>query len=211
MAANVEVSAEEAMAPSEAATPNPYAEADALPRPDYDAAAKPEQVMFGAPVTISDRTCAAFCVIWKQNEPLYFSAYGEYGDKGLYFQSLVFCSLDIVDECVALKKNQQDMYLGFLCPVDEFQIFGYMTNTNVKFIAVIDDRKRPVEQEWRQFFTKCHTAYVEYLRNPFNVIPPDVKNKIEAPSFAAKIDAAVDAHLETAIARPPTPITDKEG
>ena len=116
-------------------------------------------------------------------------------------QSLVFCSLDIVDECVARKVNQQDMYLGFLCPMDEFQIYGYMTNTNMKFITIIDDRKRPEEPEWRAFYKKCHTAYVELLRNPF--YPLDAP-KIESKSFAAKIDAAVAAHLETAIARPPT-------
>ena len=191
------------MAANVDAAPPPPAEPPTPPR-----AASSEQVMFGAPVTISERTCAAFCVIGKQNEPLYFSTYDEYGDKGLYFQSLVFCSLDIVDECVSMKKRQQDMYLGFLCPVDEFQIYGYTTNTNVKFIAVIDDRKRPVEEEWRAFFAKCHGAYAEYLRNPFHAIPPDVARKIDAPSFKKKIDAAVDAHLETAIARPPTPIVE---
>jgi len=129
---------------------------------------------------------------------------GRYAEKELYFQSLVFCSLDIVDECVARKANETDMYLGFLLPIDEFQIYGYMTNTNVKFIAIVDDRRRPEEPEWRAFFQKCHTAYVEYLRNPFN--PIDAK-KIEAPSFVAKVDAAVTTHLETAIAKPPTPIT----
>ena len=32
-----------------------------------------------------------------------------------------------------------DTYLGLLYPTDAFQVFGYLSNTNVKLIVVADD------------------------------------------------------------------------
>ena len=53
-----------------------------------------------------------------------------------------------------------------------------------------------------------HTAYVEYLRNPFSPIPTaagEPQKEITAASFRRKVDAAVEAHLESALQRPPPP------
>jgi hypothetical protein len=30
------------------------------------------------------------------------------------------------------------LYLGLLCPNEDFRVYGYVTATNVKFIAVIE-------------------------------------------------------------------------
>ena len=31
------------------------------------------------------------------------------------------------------------MFLGLLCPMEEYKVFGYITNTQVKLIAVVED------------------------------------------------------------------------
>lgn len=32
-----------------------------------------------------------------------------------------------------------DMFLGHLCPVDEYRVYGYMTTTRLKLLAVLED------------------------------------------------------------------------
>lgn len=32
-----------------------------------------------------------------------------------------------------------DMFLGHLCPIDEYRVYGYMTSTRLKLIAVLED------------------------------------------------------------------------
>ena len=33
------------------------------------------------------------------------------------------------------------MFLGLLCPIEDFQVYGYVTNTKIKLIAVLEDIK----------------------------------------------------------------------
>ena len=103
--------------------------------------------------------------------------------------------------------GQGDSYLGFLAPIDDFQIFGYCTSTQIKFVAVADDRLVAPEGAWRAFFAAVHSAYVEYMLNPCSLIPPadgGPQPAIASPKFRQKLDAAVEGHLEKA-ARPPPP------
>lgn len=32
-----------------------------------------------------------------------------------------------------------DMFLGHLCPIDEYRVYGYMTSTRLKLLAVLED------------------------------------------------------------------------
>ena len=31
------------------------------------------------------------------------------------------------------------MFLGHLCPIDEYRVYGYMTSTRLKLLAVLED------------------------------------------------------------------------
>ncbi|KAJ8608487.1 hypothetical protein CTAYLR_005725 [Chrysophaeum taylorii] len=152
--------------------------------------------IFGEFVENAQGVTATVAVIGKKNEPLYLRLFDEYQTKELYFQSLVFVSLDVIDECVERKAMQQDMYLGFLCPIDEYQIYGYMTNSMIKFVVVLADVHRLQDFELRDFFQKVHAAYVEYLLNPFAPLDGD---KIKS----ARFDAAIERHVATILERPP--------
>ncbi|KAJ1449238.1 Sedlin [Pelagophyceae sp. CCMP2097] len=150
--------------------------------------------MFGMPPRSGGRVCAAVALIGKDDEPLYFRVYDEpVAAKELYFQSLAFVALDNVDDCVARKVDQTDMYLGFLCPVDEFQIYGYMTNTKIKLMVVLDDQNKAQEADLRAFFQRIHGAYVEHLRNPFAKLDG---GRILSKKFGAAVDAHVSAFLD---------------
>ena len=82
--------------------------------------------------------------------------------------------------------------------MDEFQIYGYMTNTDVKFIAVLTDQNKVQESEMRAFFQKCHTSYIEYLRCPFAPIDAD---RLCSKKFDASIDAHVQQHLDASTSK----------
>lgn len=141
---------------------------------------------------------ATVSVIGKKNEPLYMRMFEE--EKETYFQSLVYCSLDVLDECVERKTQQQDMYLGFLCPIDEWQMYGYMTNTHIKFVAVVSDRHRLQDAQLRDFFVKVHAAYVDYI---FNCFAPLDTDKITSKRF----DAAIEKHVLSILEKPPPEVT----
>lgn len=133
---------------------------------------------------------ATVSVIGKKNEPLYMRMFEE---NETYFQSLVYCSLDVFDE-----RKSQDMFIGFLCPVDDWQLYGYMTNTRIKFVAVV--RHRLQDAQLRDFFVKLHAAYVDYI---FNCFAPLDTDKINSKRF----DAAVEKYVMSILEKPPPEVT----
>lgn len=56
-------------------------------------------------------------------------------------------SLDIVEERIAAQRqtasapggSRPDSYLGMLYPIEELSVYGYLTNSRVKLLTVIDD------------------------------------------------------------------------
>lgn len=117
---------------------------------------------------------ACIAIVGPQNNPLYlriFSAPNTEQDQKLNF--IVHCSLDVVEEKVLLKRvpgELPDAYLGLLYPTEEFRAYGYISNTNTKFIAVVDDaslRDEAISKALRAL----HSLYVDALSNPFFSLP----------------------------------------
>ncbi|KAL0589773.1 hypothetical protein ABG067_002322 [Albugo candida] len=81
---------------------------------------------------------ACVAVVGAANNPLYLRTFDE--DEDLTFRHIVHVSLDLVEEklrswtSVAAKN---EMYLGFLSPIEDYRVYGYITNTNIKLIAVL--------------------------------------------------------------------------
>lgn len=129
--------------------------------------------------------CAA--VVGQQNAPLYLRTFlpGS-DDHTLKFHYIVHCSLDAVEEKVLLRRSPgeaSDSYLGLLHPTEEFQVYGYISNTNVKFILVLDDYM-PKEDSLSKVLRRLHGLYVDVTSNPFHSFGLPIKS--------AKFDAAVD-------------------
>ena len=53
-------------------------------------------------------------------------------------QFIVHTSLDIFEEKLK-ESSMKSPYLGMLYPTEDFKVFGYITNTNVKLVVVVDD------------------------------------------------------------------------
>ncbi|XP_049834257.1 trafficking protein particle complex subunit 2-like protein isoform X1 [Schistocerca gregaria] len=84
----------------------------------------------------------AVCVaiIGKDNSPKYISCLNP--ELELQFHYKVHTSLDVVEEkLTSVGKTTADvreLYLGLLYSTEEHKIFGYVTNTKIKFIIVVE-------------------------------------------------------------------------
>ncbi|KAI3767188.1 hypothetical protein L2E82_17276 [Cichorium intybus] len=77
-----------------------------------------------------------------QNNLLYIQSFTE-ADDAVNLHNIVHCSLDVVDERVNNPKKSGTMinetFLGLLYPNENYKVYGYLTNTKVKFILVTTD------------------------------------------------------------------------
>lgn len=103
-------------------------------------------------------------------------------------------SLDIVEEKLSTvgkgtsSSDLRELYLGLLYSTEEHKIFGYVTNTKIKFIIVVDSTNTMLrDNEVRTMFRKLHAAYTDVVCNPF-YIPGD-------PITSKKFDGVVKAIL----------------
>ncbi|DBA89261.1 TPA: hypothetical protein ACH3X1_016402 [Trebouxia sp. C0004] len=114
--------------------------------------------------------CAA--VLGQTNNPLYLEVFQSKGkqEDALKFHYIVHCALDAVEEKVAAPRKAPgevfDTYLGMLYPTEDFKVYGYISNTRIKFMLVVDEMLQK-EDEMRMMFKRFHTAYVDAVSNPF--------------------------------------------
>ncbi|KAK7114101.1 trafficking protein particle complex subunit 2-like protein [Littorina saxatilis] len=109
-------------------------------------------------------------VIAKENYPLFIKTTPT--DNELQFYYTVHTSLDVVEEKISsVGKNANDLrelYLGLLYPTEDYKVYGYVTNTKVKFVVVVESSNTSLrDNEIRTMFKRLHGAYVDMLSNPF--------------------------------------------
>ncbi|KAJ8498010.1 hypothetical protein OPV22_008562 [Ensete ventricosum] len=124
-------------------------------------------------------------VIGHQNNPLYLQSFTE-ADDALKLHHIVHCSLDVVDERVNNPKKSgptlNETFLGMLYPTENYKVYGYLTNTKVKFLMVTTDLDVK-DADVRSFFRRFHAAYVDAVSNPFHV----PGKKITSKAFAERV------------------------
>jgi hypothetical protein len=114
-------------------------------------------------------------VVGKDNSPKYISCLNP--ELELQFQYKVHTSLDVVEEKLSsigkTSSDVRELYLGLLYSTEEHKVFGYVTNTKMKFIIVVESSNTLLrDNEVRMMFRKLHTIYTDVVCNPF-YIPGD--------------------------------------
>ncbi|XP_059473228.1 trafficking protein particle complex subunit 2-like protein [Neocloeon triangulifer] len=109
-------------------------------------------------------------VIGKDNSPKYISCLNPNQELDLHYK--VHNSLDVVEEKMsATGKTSGDireLYLGLLNSTDEHKIFGYVTNTKVKFVIVTEAANTSLrDNEVRMMFRRLHSVFADIICNPF--------------------------------------------
>uniref|UniRef100_A0A8C3N2D5 Trafficking protein particle complex subunit 2-like protein n=1 Tax=Geospiza parvula TaxID=87175 RepID=A0A8C3N2D5_GEOPR len=105
-----------------------------------------------------------------ENYPLYIRSVPT--ENELKFHYTVHTSLDVVDEKIsAMGKalvDQRELYLGLLYPTEDYKVYGYVTNSKVKFVMVVDSSNTALrDNEIRSMFRKLHNSYTDIMCNPF--------------------------------------------
>ncbi|XP_021861164.2 uncharacterized protein [Spinacia oleracea] len=140
-------------------------------------------------VSASEEMIVCVAVVGHQNNPLYIQSFTE-ADDALKLHHIVHCSLDVIDERVNNPKKSGPMlnetFLGLLYPTENYKVYGYLTNTKVKFILVTTDLDVR-DADVRNFFRKFHAAYVDAVSNPFHV----PGKKITSRTFAERVSNIV--------------------
>ncbi|XP_014444844.2 trafficking protein particle complex subunit 2-like protein [Tupaia chinensis] len=85
---------------------------------------------------------------------------------------MVHTALDVVDEKVsAMGKalvDQRELCLGLLYPTEDYKVYGYVTNSKVKFVMVVGSSNTALrDNEIRSMFRKLHNSYTDVMCNPF--------------------------------------------
>ncbi|XP_033626729.1 trafficking protein particle complex subunit 2-like protein [Asterias rubens] len=119
-------------------------------------------------------------VIAKENYPLYISTIPT--ENELKFHYTVHTCLDVIEEKVsAVGKSVNDpreLYLGLLYPTEDYKVYGYVTNTKVKFVIVVESSNMQLrDNEIRNMFKTLHNAYVDMLCNPLYTPGENIKSK----------------------------------
>ncbi|RUP44304.1 Sedlin, partial [Jimgerdemannia flammicorona] len=80
-----------------------------------------------------------------------------------------------------------DVYLGLLYAMEDLAVYGYMTNTRVKFIIVVSVPDAVIKDaDMKNLFRRVHTAYIMQVCNPF--YNSDSHKPIESRQFSRVID-----------------------
>ncbi len=119
-------------------------------------------------------------VVAKENYPLYIKSLSP--ENELKFCYTIHTSLDVVEEKISsVGKNTNDLrelYLGLLYPTEDYKVYGYVTNTKIKFVIVVESSNTALrDNEIRGMFRKLHNAYVDMLCNPFHIPGEKITSK----------------------------------
>jgi len=117
-------------------------------------------------------------VIGKANNPLYIKCFDSV-EESLKFHYILHSALDVVEERSSGKKGQNpsDAYLGMLYPTEDFRVYGYMTNSKIKLLIVVQEEGDPNDITIKNFFRKFHQLYSNTIANPFYTIDDRIVSK----------------------------------
>ncbi|CAB3401276.1 unnamed protein product [Caenorhabditis bovis] len=117
-----------------------------------------------------------FFIYGRENERLFDSVNPKYSQQVIDIEKFVYCSLDIIDEKV---QKANEMYLGQLFSNQNYRTFGYVTNTGVRMVLVVDSTTAASlkDQEIRLIFKRFHGYYCNTISNPFYEIGEPMKSK----------------------------------
>ena len=85
--------------------------------------------------------------------------------KEVAFHYILHTSLDVIDERTQLSslaptanpgtkttEPLRDLYLGVLYSTEQHKVFGYVTNTNVKFVIIVDASNTNIRDNGKKVF-----------------------------------------------------------
>ncbi len=94
----------------------------------------------------------------------------------------------VVDPVLCFDALLGASYLGSIAHIEDYHLFGYVSNSGVKIILCTDDGKSVSKLSMRSFFEEVEQAYVDYAASPF----VDEEATIVSKNFSGGIKALVE-------------------
>ncbi|WFD07435.1 hypothetical protein MVES1_002799 [Malassezia vespertilionis] len=104
-------------------------------------------------------------ILGQNNAPLYLGVDPAVDGENTKWFFLAHGALDMVEEH---SKQHTDQYLGLLMSIEDNAIYGYLTNTRIKFLLMLQQSEEPgPDADILPVFRAIYTAYTAYMANPF--------------------------------------------
>ncbi|RHZ70847.1 hypothetical protein Glove_265g11 [Diversispora epigaea] len=133
-------------------------------------------------------------IIGKMNNPLYIKNFTD-THPDLKYHYIAHTSIDVIEERISAGPESADTYLGLLYAMEDLAVYGYLTNTRVKFVVVLSVLDAVIKNaDMKNIFRKIHTAYINQVCNPFYNL--DGKKSIVSKKFIAAIDSIGKSNSE---------------
>ncbi|CAO3702463.1 unnamed protein product [Rhizopus stolonifer] len=112
----------------------------------------------------------------------------QYFSPNLKYHYIAHTFIDVIEERVSNGPKNLDLYLGLLYAMEDLAVYGYITNTRVKIIAVASVTDGIIrDADMKSLFRKIHQAYVTNVCNPFYNI--DSQKSITSKVFSQTIES----------------------
>ncbi|KAI8065118.1 trafficking protein particle complex subunit 2-like protein [Gongronella butleri] len=106
-------------------------------------------------------------IIGKQNNPLFIKNFSN-THPDLKYHYIAHTSIDVIEERVASGVRNLDQYLGLLYAMEDLAVYGYQTNTKVKFVVIVSVTDGVIrDTDMKMIFQQIHQAYATHVCNPF--------------------------------------------
>ncbi|GAA6064466.1 hypothetical protein JCM10212_001815 [Sporobolomyces blumeae] len=145
---------------------------------------------------MSQLAILAIAVLGKEGNPLAVRSFSQRrgGQADLKWHYAAHTALDYFDERELPAAKTTEAYLGLLYAMEDYAVYGYQTNTRIKFVVVLGLADAVIRDvDVKIIFRAIHNAYIAYISNPFTTAL-DSQNpaSLAAPIRSAKFLKAID-------------------
>ncbi|KAI5479903.1 trafficking protein particle complex subunit 2 [Pseudohyphozyma bogoriensis] len=137
----------------------------------------------------------SIAVLGKHGNPLFLKGYSTRrgGEADLKWHYAAHTALDFFEEREMAAAKTTDSYLGLLYAMEDYAVYGYQTNTRIKFvlvIALVDAVVRDLDV--KTIFRAIHNAYIAHISNPFTQVASENPATLAPPIRSIKFSTAMD-------------------
>jgi len=99
---------------------------------------------------------------------------------------------------ININNAKNNNFLGLLLPIEETRVYGYITNTQIKFILIVEDDGDNIDVEIQRLFNDIHESYIQDIMNPFREQCAAVKttnNTTSTTTCSNQFDDRIQKHI----------------
>ncbi|KAL8293688.1 hypothetical protein RQP46_000389 [Phenoliferia psychrophenolica] len=137
----------------------------------------------------------AIAVLGKHGNPLFLKSYStrQGAEADLKWHYAAHTALDFFEERELPAAKTTEAYLGLLYAMEDYAVYGYQTNTRIKFVVVLALADAVVRDlDVKTLFRAIHNAYVSHISNPFTSTETENPSLLAPPIRSLKFARAMD-------------------